>query len=197
MHNKLAIRLIVSMTILSSSLAGCTPTDKGPTFDPSTESRLRSASTTNSTAPPCTIDAVVSDSLRDRRVVAGRADTVFVGKVNRLTGVGGSQTDQRVSYFEVENKLDLKNAILQGYVVQQLGSNENGQTCIANGDPLLQPGQWYLFATAFNQNTGKHEIIAPHYGNVHLKPIDVTELQSGREPAIVTQMRDAIANQIR
>lgn len=37
---------------------------------------------------------------------------------------------------------------------------------LADGDPLLQPGDIYLFVTGHNERGGYHQITAPGYGNV-------------------------------
>ncbi|TEA06287.1 hypothetical protein [Mycobacteroides salmoniphilum] len=147
------------------------------------------------TNPSCMRVAEYTAEVHDRRSFVGGADNVFVGKVQASEGQHVERKDL-YSLFTVHVVTNLKGQLSGDVTVSQIGGNFNGTECLQNNDEILSIGKTYLFTTIYSKNIDKHFVAASNYGDVELSPDDVATLHSGTEPPIVSEFRDAVANQI-
>lgn len=147
------------------------------------------------TNPKCMRTADYTPQVHDRRSFVGDADNVFVGKVQESEGQHVERKDL-YSLFKVHVVTNIKGQLSGEVTVSQIGGTWNGNKCLQNNDEILSPGKTYLFTTIYSKNIDKHFVSASNYGDVELSPDDVATLQSGTEPSIVQDFRDAVANQI-
>ncbi|MEK7183878.1 MAG: hypothetical protein AAB776_04580 [Patescibacteria group bacterium] len=86
----------------------------------------------------------------DDRVLVGAAHNVFVGKVVRK--VANKNTDiGPFTQFEVAIVTNIKGDFSGNVMIQQQGGYREGVLYVVEGDPLLQPGSTYLFASRTGQ----------------------------------------------
>ena len=127
--------------------------------------------------------------VRDERQLVGAADDVFVGKVvgqvgtSRLKAEGlpegeagpvlpRTQFSVRIEET-VKGTLDGTVTVSQegGYVELAADSGpDKGKTSrvlqLMEHDPLLKPGQSYLFSTSYDAEEDHHQVTAPGYGDI-------------------------------
>jgi hypothetical protein len=127
--------------------------------------------------------------VRDERQLVGEADNVFVGRVVKKVGDSGSPREQLPdsgavtgtprTQFAVEVEENVKGSLDGVVTVSQEGGYvsftadegpQKGQRvralALLEHDPLLKPGQRYLFVTNYNQQEGYYQITTPGYGDV-------------------------------
>lgn len=126
--------------------------------------------------------------VRDERQLAGAADNVFVGRVVERIGteelpILPSDSDALPGVpetrFRVEVERNLKGNLGGVVEVSQDGGrvdyvadrgadkgNHVEALVVVEHDPLMSPGQRYVFVTTRDQQRGHNQIVAPGYGNV-------------------------------
>lgn len=127
-----------------------------------TAARIDDSSATSSRDGVRHVETLAVTDLADDNKLVGIAHDVFVGRVVRQRG---STSEPLVeTQFDVEVLRTVKGS-LSGVVVvnQQGGIDERGDTVVVDGDPLLESGRTYLFASRTNETTGWHTLI-PRYG---------------------------------
>lgn len=113
----------------------------------------------------------------NRQKLVGAASNVFVGRVIALAGTQGLGTSTPgyqvpQTQFQVEVLESIKGHVETTVLVNQHGgpdSRNPNHVALFEADPLLTPGETYLFTTYHNPQTGWYQIIAPGYANIHLK----------------------------
>ncbi|WP_155826804.1 hypothetical protein [Jongsikchunia kroppenstedtii] len=132
--------------------------------------------------------------MSDMRNLAGATDAIFVGRVliqidDKSLG-SLPETQYRVQVVD-----SLKGDAREMITVNQQGGHDNVRRAlvVVNGDEPLVTGKHYLFATKYLPAENWYTLV-PNFGD---RPLDDNVFSSGGpEPKIVTDMRDAIANQI-
>ncbi|SEN29282.1 hypothetical protein [Lihuaxuella thermophila] len=126
--------------------------------------------------------------LSDQRKLAGLSHHIFVGKVISQAGTKslGSLPETQ---FKVQVLQNIKGNLSGTIVVNQQGGYAPGsQLVLVEGDPLLQPGKTYLFATRYLKQENWHTVI-PNYGDILLdSPV--------KQQNLLTQMKQAVEEQI-
>ncbi|WP_423488721.1 hypothetical protein [Mycobacteroides sp. PCS013] len=134
--------------------------------------------------------------VRDLRRLAGLAEAVFAGTVSEQSGViiryGQANTQFKVNVLQA-----LKGTPANTVTVEQEGGRDEKKntTYIIKDDTPLKVGGTYLFAATYRENERVYGII-PVYGNTPLTDEQTSELQAGKTPQPVTEMRGAVAHQI-
>ncbi|TDZ94474.1 hypothetical protein CCUG62472_02669 [Mycobacteroides salmoniphilum] len=134
--------------------------------------------------------------VKDLRRLAGLANAVFVGSVSEQSGVI-IRYQQANTQFKVKVLQALKGAPAGDVIVEQEGGHDDKKniTYIVKGDAPLVIGSTYLFAATYRDNEHLYSII-PVYGDTLLTAEQASELQAGKAPQPVEDMRDAVAHQI-
>lgn len=94
--------------------------------------------------------ALYTFDVKDKRQLVGFASHVFVGRVTRQVGTEGAPTS-RPGYtmpqtqFAVEVVDTIKGRLIGTVTVNQDGGERDGVLVLMENDPLLVPGQTYLF----------------------------------------------------
>ena len=132
----------------------------------------------------------------ETRKLVGFATHVFVGRVVRTQGTdslpdtapGGPETP--VTRFAVEVGENIKGRAGGTVTVNQMGGHDSeGTLMLFEGDPLLVPGQKYLFVTRRVRAGGTYQLVAPGYDSVRI------ENAQGRI-AVVRRFREAYREEI-
>lgn len=132
----------------------------------------------------------------ETRKLVGFATHVFVGRVVRAIGTdslpdtapGGPETP--VTRFAVEVGENIKGRAGGTVTVNQMGGHDSeGTLMLFEGDPLLVPGQEYLFVTRRVRASGTYQLVAPGYDSVRI------ENAQGRI-AVVSRFREAHREEI-
>lgn len=133
-------------------------------------------------------EAIYPFDVTDARQIVGDADNVFTGRVIEQVGTqelikSGAGVPAPRTLFSVEVQDNVKGNLDGTVVVSQDGGRveyaadrdypeagvEQGdlvtQLVLIEGDPLLKPGQPYLFSTRQSQEPGHHHITAAGYAN--------------------------------
>ena len=112
----------------------------------------------------------------DTRKLVGFSTHVFAGRVVRTLGTdqvpdtapGGPETP--VTRFAVEVRENIKGRAAGTVTVNQMGGRDSEGTLILfEDDPLLTPGQEYLFVTRRIKADGSYQLVAPGYDSVRLE----------------------------
>jgi hypothetical protein len=176
--------LCVGSLGLLSACSGTSPAEPAPITSPAQTTRHAEAS-------------FITD-IADQRKLAGIADNIFTGTVIEQVGTK-TLDDAPATQFTVEVGENLKGELAGQIVVNQnsgvnLATNE---LILLEGDPLLTPGQAYLFATRYETSEDWNTVV-PNFGKIPLSPDEAraAEDPTGSEtPDAVAQMLDSIANQ--
>lgn len=118
--------------------------------------------------------------VEDERKLVGFATDVFFGRVVEQVGSKGIPTSVpgetvKQTQFSVAVEESIKGKLSGTVTVNQDGGAvEDGHTDhehleLVEGDPLLVPGQEYLFVTRHDPEKGWHTIAAQPYGDVKVK----------------------------
>ncbi len=144
----------------------------------------------------------------DKRKLVGFADNVFVGRVLEQVGTssiptsdpgpGVPRTQYSVKVLEnIEGNLSGTVTVSQegGYItyVPDSGPKEGQRVreLVTFGeDPMLEPGQTYLFVTRYDERRDYYQITTPKFGD-----ISINSEQERR--ALVEAFEEAAANQIK
>ncbi len=158
--------------------------------------------------PPSGPHSAQAFDVSDKRKLVGFADNVFVGRVlgqvgdssipTSDPGPGVPRTQYSVRVLEnIEGNLSGTVTVSQegGYVtyVPDSGPKEGQRVreLVTFGeDPMLEPGQTYLFVTRYDERRDYHQITTPKLGDI---PIN-SEQERG---ALVEAFEEAAANQLR
>ncbi|MBA0048522.1 hypothetical protein [Mycobacteroides sp. LB1] len=134
--------------------------------------------------------------IKDLRRLAGLANAVFVGTVSEQSGVI-IRYGQANTQFKVKVLQALKGTPASDVVVEQEGghNDKNNITYIVKGDTPLTVGSTYLFAATYRGDEHIYSII-PVYGDTLLTAEQTSDLQAGKTPQLLADMRDAVAHQI-
>ena len=113
---------------------------------------------------------------KDERKLVGFADNVFFGRVVQRVGTEGLPTSKpgetiKQTQFSVEVGENVKGQLAGTVTVNQEGGRDEqaGALELVEGDPLLTPGQEYLFVTRYDEGNDWHTIAAQPYGDVKVK----------------------------
>ncbi len=132
----------------------------------------------------------------DTRKLVGFATHVLVGRVVRTvrteplpdTAPGGPETP--VTRFEVNVVENIKGWAEGTVTVNQMGGRDSeGTLMLFEGDPLLVPGQEYLFVTRRVRADGSYQLVAPGYDSVRIESL-------GERNAVAETFREAYREQI-
>ena len=154
----------------------------------------------------------VTDFSDDRKLM-GASHNVFVGKVIRQVG-SKSRTGTPETQFEVEVIHNIKGNLQGSVTVNQEGGYKNGVLYLIHEgdvvlpadktdlslDPLLEPGQIYLFASRYSERDNWYTIISHPNAKANFsldnnltKPqLEILVENNGR----VRQLREAYPNEI-
>lgn len=102
--------------------------------------------------------------LSNLRAVAGQAQAIFVGSVESATGTKALGVFPE-SQFRVNIIQSLKGNRSGSITVnQQGGKTSSGKVLLFDGDPLIETGKTYLFATRYLASENWYTVI-PHVGH--------------------------------
>lgn len=111
----------------------------------------------------------VYDTSDPRRVV-GRAENVFVGRVVENRGDGGLYPDLPTTRFLVEPGESIKGTLNGAVTLHQMGGYDADGTLVTfEDDPLLVPGETYLFLARRDPRGDTYQLIAPGVDNVRVE----------------------------
>lgn len=122
--------------------------------------------------------ASYTNDFRDKRVLVGVSEYVFLGEVIAQVGTEGIPTSDPEyeipqTQFSVKVLEEIKGALPDEVVVSQ-GSGidkTSGALILLDGDPLLQPGEIVLFAVNPSLNFDWYTIVAGPYGAIRAKDV--------------------------
>ncbi len=132
----------------------------------------------------------------DTRKLVGFATHVFVGRAVHILGTdslpdtapGGPEMP--VTRFAVEVGESIKGRAEGTVTVNQMGGRDSeGTLMLFEGDPLLVPGQEYLFVTRRVRADGSYQLVAPGYDNVRIESL-------GERSAVAETFREAHREEI-
>lgn len=198
--------LLGGVCVITLVSCGSEPATKDHSPQSSTASQQSSASPQSSpTAAPTPFDTVptlrevvpyYATDIKDLRRLAGLANAVFVGTVSEQSGVI-IRYGQANTQFKVKVLQALKGTPASDVVVEQEGghNDKNNITYIVKGDTPLTVGSTYLFAATYRGDEHIYSII-PVYGDTLLTAEQTSDLQAGKTPQLLADMRDAVAHQI-
>lgn len=134
--------------------------------------------------------ASYSFDISDERALVGSADNAFVGRVLRAEDkVSSSDTPiapMPQSQFSVEVLENVKGKLSGTVIVNQAGGyveysadrdypgdgiqkgDRVRELILVDGDSQLEPGQEYMFLTAYDQKNDWHELVASRVGDIEL-----------------------------
>lgn len=144
--------------------------------------------------PYTIMEAVTEMPRKDRRYLCGYATNVFVGEVVEQTSTDPLDAEQyeaeplappipKTQFLvtpdpdvsQVKGTLDSANRVLASdavtlaYQVNQTGGlNDIPELELLEGDPLLIPGQSYLFATAYDETNNWYSIVVQPEGDLRI-----------------------------
>ncbi len=105
--------------------------------------------------------------------LVGFSRNVFVGRVEGRIGASTPSPGRPFgrTRFRVEVPENVKGKLEGAVTVAQEGSRDPERGCLrlAEGDPLLEPGQEVLFFTRRDEKLGWHQIVTPGYGDVRIE----------------------------
>lgn len=119
--------------------------------------------------------------VKDEEKLVGFAENVFTGRVIEQVGSeemedpGSGAEDSGIpqTQFAVQPLENIKGDLTGTVTVNQQGGNlkQNGdeKKVLIEGDPLLEPGEEYLFVTRYEDNEGWHTIAAQPFGKVRVE----------------------------
>lgn len=140
-----------------------------------------------SSGAPVEVEALHITDLRDDRRLVGVVANVFVGRV--VAQIGTTLRDELPqTQFQIEVLENIKGSLGGRAVVNQQGGKVGDRLVLVDGDPLLRPGQVYLFATRPYTEKGWHTLV-PRYGNI---PIVDAQQRAG----LVARFKKAMQEQI-
>lgn len=118
-------------------------------------------------------EAVYFFDVKDKRKLVGFAEQVFLGRVVEKVGSESKETTNPgtvipQTQFSVDVLKVLKGEISGEIIVNQQGGYdpEDESTVLMEGDPLLKPGNTYLFTTKRDSQKGWLSIVAPGYADI-------------------------------
>ncbi|MEU6075472.1 hypothetical protein [Micromonospora sp. NPDC047074] len=127
--------------------------------------------------------------VKDQTKVAGFADHVVVGTVDRVAGV--QQRDGTpYTVYDVTVDQTLKGEPVRTLRVVQLGGTLGRDTWRVEGASLLRPGTTYVLAAKAEQGRGTHQLV----GGADFPVVDRTGAGAGG-PDPVTEWRESVARQ--
>jgi hypothetical protein len=107
--------------------------------------------------------------------LAAFAENVFFGIVMSQSGSEGIPHREGggfipMTQFVVEVTATIKGNLAGTVIVNQYGGldKEADEVVLFEGDPLMEPGEEYLFVTKLNTEFGWQSIVAPIYGNIRI-----------------------------
>ncbi len=154
-------------------------------------SAYRSSDATPSTQKVVGVHVSSGFDVADTRKLVGFATDVFIGRVVHIVGTdslpdtapGGPETP--VTRFAVEVEENIKGRAEGTVTVNQMGGRDSeGTLVLFESDPLLVPGQEYLFVTRRLTVGGSYQLVAPGYDNVLIE-------SAGERSAVAETFREA------
>lgn len=128
--------------------------------------------------------------VHDDTKVAGFADYVVVGTVERVAEVQERHGDTPYTVFDVRVRQTLKGQPVRHLRITQLGGTLDDETWQVEGESLLKTGTTYVLAARTERGLGTHQLVA----GADFPEVDeaaVTAAASGP----VAQWRQHVANQ--
>lgn len=165
------------------ALSSCsqTPPDSGRSIDGS---------------PSCSMIVDWAFDATDLRALAGWADAIFVGTVLQESGTKSLLSSVPETQFQVEVVESLKGTASGTVTVSQAG----GRGCQVNTGDLVSVGATYLFSTGYMAAEGWYSIAgtAEELAPAEVESARRAAVSPGQvpEPAVIGEMRTAIADQI-
>lgn len=117
----------------------------------------------------------------DKQKLMGFAENVFTGKVIEQVGTEAMTDPEPASedpgipqtQFAVQPLDNIKGDLTEPVTVNQQGGNikQNGdkKKVLIEGDPLLEPGEEYLFVTRYEEDEDWHTIAAQPFGDIKVE----------------------------
>jgi hypothetical protein len=138
--------------------------------------------------------ALYTFDVQDKRKLVGFASHVFVGRVGKEVGTEGLPTSKPgysapQTQFAVEVLDTIKGRLAGTVTVNQRGGYRDGVLVLMEHDPLLVPGQTYLFVTRLNPDKGWYTISAPGLADIPLT-------DAAQRAAVVAEFREAHRQEI-
>lgn len=132
--------------------------------------------------------------VQDKRQLVGFASNVFVGRITQRVGTAGAPTSKPgytspQTQFAVEVLENIKGSLTGTVTVNQDGGERDGVPVLMDGDPLLVPGQTYLFVTRLNPQQGWYTVTTPALADIRLA--DAAQMAT-----VVAEFREAHRQQI-
>lgn len=150
------------------------------------------------------VDSDLAVDPRDHEAVAGWADAIFVGTVEKYLQTQGRDPEMPETQFRVSVVDELKGDLPTKVVVNQFGGTKTGSNdiIIVNNSPILDANKTYLFIARYYAEK-KWLTIATGFGALELtgadadaaKRADNNPANRDAEPEPVKNMRDAIAHE--
>jgi hypothetical protein len=108
--------------------------------------------------------------LSDPRRLVGAVDNVFIGRIISQEGTYKRDLVLPETMFAVEVIHNIKGKLSGTVIVNQQGGvdEEKNALMLVNDDPLLEPGQMYLFAAKVGGN-GDWYTVVPKFGDIAIK----------------------------
>ncbi len=128
----------------------------------------------------------------DHEAVAGWADAIFVGTVERYLHTEAPASGTPETQFQVSVDTELKGDLPAKVVVNQFGGRARNEIIVVDGMPLISAGKTYLFIARYYAEK-KWLTIANGLGATELT--SQNRVNGQPEPDAVKRMRDAIAHQ--
>ncbi|WP_027084534.1 hypothetical protein [Cohnella panacarvi] len=125
-------------------------------------------------------------NFKDKKMLVGASNNVFTGKVVQQIGTKklGAIPETQFTVQVLEN---IKGVLPTIVTVNQQGGIHKNSLILLDGDPLLIPGETYLFATRYLAEENWHTVV-PNYGDIRMNGNTVLEL--------LTEFRNAYANEV-
>ncbi|WDZ85448.1 hypothetical protein [Micromonospora cathayae] len=101
-----------------------------------------------------------SFDVHDDTKVAGFADYVVVGTVERVAEVQERHGDTPYTVFDVRVRQTLKGQPVRHLRISQLGGTLDDESWRVAGEPLLETGTTYVLAARTERGLGTHQLVA-------------------------------------
>lgn len=167
--NSRRLSILLSLAIAAVLVAGYAGTGTTPGEDPESPG-----------SDTVRVDVAYGFEVKDEEKLVGFAENVFTGRV--IERVGSEEmsvpSDSGIpqTQFTVRPLENIKGELTGPVTVNQQGGSmkQNGEKkkVLIEGDPLLEPGEEYLFVTRYEESKNWHTIAAQPFGDVKIKDKD-------------------------
>lgn len=119
------------------------------------------------------VDPSYGFEVADKKRLVGHGTHVFVGRVIEQVGTVGLPTSgpnhaMPQTQFKVEVLENIKGQLTGTVTVNQLGGYREETLVLIANDPLLEPGQTYLFVTGPRREKGWYSITAEGHSDIRI-----------------------------